>query len=95
MAVADPFGGVLHTLADPPLGAFVVTPSDTVDLPYPIRAFETVSAGDVACICADGSTITFTSRAAGQRTSCCITRILAAGTAAKTTVAAGNIIGLR
>lgn len=85
-----------RTFADPPIGAYLVdgeAPANYLHnvnpLPYPIRGFEVTTAGNVKVKCRDGSVITFPARAAGSRTSCCITQIFASGTTAT------GIIGLK
>lgn len=62
-------------------GAFAIVPSDSADLPHVTREVHAVTAGNVAAVWSDGSTITLPV-AAGERLSWSLVRVLATGTTA-------------
>ena len=65
-----------------PQGIISVTPSNTVDLAKPIRAFMVTAAGDVSVVMADGTTGIYPACQPGAQYTGKITRINLTGTAA-------------
>lgn len=68
-------------------GALTITPSDTTELKY-VRGLYIGGTGDVAVVCADGSTVTFVAVPAGSLLPVQVVQVLATGTTA------GDIVAL-
>lgn len=76
------------SMSRPATDAFLLTPSNTVDLPRAARGLYVGGAGDVALTTLDGSNATFAGLAAGTFMPVGAVRILLTGTTAT------NIVGL-
>lgn len=75
---ADVGFGVDQSLDD---GQFVISPSDTVDLPAPIQAIQLGAAGDITIMRpGDRALVTYSGLVAGQRVHLDAVRVMATGT---------------
>lgn len=75
-------GKTQRTFADPPVGIVAVTPSDTVNLPNPIRGFMVAAAGNVKVTMLDGTVGTYPGCAVGAQYAGMIMRVWSTGTTA-------------
>jgi hypothetical protein len=67
--------------------AFVVTPSDSVNLTLPARALYVGGSGNISLVTIGGDTVTLTGLQAGSFVPVACTRVLSAGTSASNIVA--------
>ncbi|KAF0675082.1 spike base protein, RCAP_Rcc01079 family [Profundibacterium mesophilum] len=74
--------GTLSIGSGPAPDGYQVTPSDTVDLPQPIRGLRVGAAGDVRFVSLTGQERVFPAAQVGERIEVGMTRILATGTTA-------------
>lgn len=78
------------SLTSPPGRGSGVTPSDSNDLPYTLKAFMVAVAGDVSVLTAGGDTLTLPACQPGLQYAVLATRIRATGTTADGIVGMGD-----
>ncbi|MBW9063152.1 hypothetical protein JNB71_07465 [Rhizobium herbae] len=84
----DRFSSYILSPTSPATHGFIVTPSDTIDLPEMTRAIYVGSGGVLAVRLLSGQTVTFAGVSAGSILPLRADRVLATGTTA------GSIVGL-
>ena len=86
--MADRYRDYVRGLTAPAVGAFMVTPSDSTDLPQVTRAIYCGGTGDISVVMRSGETVTFSAVQAGTVLPIEAVRVRATGTTAS------NLVGL-